>query len=256
MYEQILNQIGLNENQAIIYQTLIKSGHLPARNIVLKTGIKRGLVYKTLDQLLELGLIEKRDNIGTITLFFPSHPNKLKEILSKKEEDLKNIGSSFQKILAEFISSYNLFSGKPNVQFFEGIKGVEELYKDILYTKKDILLIRSTYDDKIPGFAELVKQQIKKQTAEQIKTRAITPTVRDTNYSIKRDKENLVERRMLEREKFTIPAQIIIYGNKVGITSYSNQMITTIIEDPGISETFRVLFETVWKTGKELRLTE
>jgi hypothetical protein len=42
------------------------------------------------------------------------------------------------------------------------------------------------------------------------------------------------------------PAQVVIYGNKVALTSFGDCMITTIIEDPSITKTFNMLFEVLW----------
>ena len=62
IYQQFLNQIGLTDDQASVYETLIQGGQMPARAITQKTAIKRGMIYKALDQLIEMGLVEKKDN--------------------------------------------------------------------------------------------------------------------------------------------------------------------------------------------------
>ncbi|TAN58360.1 hypothetical protein EPN15_01360 [Patescibacteria group bacterium] len=60
MFEQVLTQAGLTENQALIYEILVKNGLMPAGAVCKKTPLKRGLVYKILDELTEIGLVEKK----------------------------------------------------------------------------------------------------------------------------------------------------------------------------------------------------
>ncbi len=138
MYEQFLTQTGLTKEQATVYQNLIKEGFLLARKIALNTGLKRGLVYKTLEQLVDMGLVEKREDLGKIAIFHATHPSKLKELLGKREQELKTAETSLQGIMNQLVSDYNLFSGKPNVQFFEGVEGIKKVLEDSLSTQTEI----------------------------------------------------------------------------------------------------------------------
>ena len=81
MYEEILIKSGLTRDQAKIYEVLLKNGVLPASKISLKAGLKRGLGYKIIEQLVVLGLVEKIDK--KVALFAPNHPSKIKELLKK-----------------------------------------------------------------------------------------------------------------------------------------------------------------------------
>lgn len=47
-------------------------------------------------------------------------------------------------------------------------------------------------------------------------------------------------------EKLNIPAQVIVYGDKVAITNFKESMITVAVESKYIAETFRLMFEYMW----------
>jgi hypothetical protein len=49
-------------------------------------------------------------------------------------------------------------------------------------------------------------------------------------------------------DTFNIPAQILLYADKVAITAFDNQLMTTIIQNQAISNTFSLMFEFVWNT--------
>lgn len=253
LYTEQLVQSGLTSDQAIIYETLIKQGQMPASKITLKTGIKRGMVYKTLDLLAQMKLIEKIENKDKVTTFRPNHPSALSELIESNLQKINQTKSAIESVLGNMSSDFNLLSGKPNVRFFEGMKGIESLYEDINREKKDIKLIRSPFDNDREGFDDLIGEQIKKQIKYGINTKAITPLMHDSvETTTKFDKERLTERRFVSKEDLMIPAQIIIYGEKVAITSFKEHLMTTIIQNSDVKETFEKIFEFMWKNSKEI----
>ena len=247
--ENILKQAGLSEEQAVVYEALLEKGPQKASPLSTWTGVKRGLVYKILDQLGNIGLVEKKGGAGAVAVFSPNHPSLL---LDKIERDKKNLELSKEMVqvgLGGLSSKYNLIAGKPNVRFFEGEDGLASLYEDILIDGKDILLIRSFDDNQHPKIIQMVTEQIKNQVKKNIRVRTITPFVSDTKESfLNYDKNNLVERRIIPKGLLDIPSQIIIYGSqKVGITSFGKDMMTTIIDNTLIATTFKMLFEYIWQ---------
>lgn len=228
--------------------SLVSSGTLPARKIALQSGVNRSLVYKILKQLVEFGLVIENLVPSSVSTFTALHPSKLHSFIKKKEEDLKLADNALHETISTLGAQFNLTNKKPSVRFYEGVKGIEMLYKDILHTGKDIKLIRSPFDKNTQELEVLVNRQIKLQIENNIHVRIITPM--DVPYDEKlkkRDKAELVTRCRIPREEMNISAQIMIYGDKVALTSFQDCMITTIIEDKSITETFSILFEAIWK---------
>lgn len=246
--EKILIEAGLSEEQALTYQGLLERGPQKASLIASWTGIKRSLTYKILEQLEVLGLISKKGGTGTVTTFIANHPSLLLNKLEKDKKQLELATETVRFGLNSFVSQFNLQSGKPSVQFSEGLGGLKDVYKDILTEGVDILLIRSPHDNKYPEIIPIVTKQVADQVAKSIHTRAITPVVNTTQNTIQTaDALNLVTRKLIKLDEFNEPAQIIIYGKqKVAITSFGDQMISTIIDDPAIQSAFKALFEFIW----------
>jgi len=249
--EKILIEAGLSEEQAAVYSSLLDKGPLKAGSISSWTGIKRGLIYKVLDQLESMGLISKKGGEGTVAVFAPEHPSRLAEIMERKEKSIALAKETVMFSLGSLSSKFNLLSGKPNVQFFEGIEGIQKVYEDLLVEKNDILLIQSPFDADLPELKSIILKQIEKQVANNIHTRVITPLIEITKDWVHKDEENLVTRCIVPEKTFEIPAQIIIYGNKIGISSIKKPFITTIIEDANICDSFKIMFEYIWKVSQE-----
>ena len=246
--ENILIEAGLSEEQALIYNALLEKGPQKASVLAKWTGIKRSLVYKVLEQLEGMLLISKKGGSGSVAVFFPEHPSQILRFIEQKEKAIALSRETVAVSLGAFVSKYNLLSDKPNIQFYEGKKGIQSLYANILASNKDIFLIQSPHDREHPEIGDLISEQIKKQVHLNIKTKAITPLVDDTKLFVEQyDAKNLVERRIIKKEDFSAPAQIMIFGNKIGITSFDENMITTIIENEAISKTFIAMFDFIWK---------
>jgi len=246
MNEKILLGIGLSLEQAKIYLYLLEVGLAPAKVIASKTSLGRALAYKILDQLIELGLAEKREDIGSIARFSATHPKKLKELAEDREEKAKEAKLAFENTYGFLASSFNLLSGKPNIQFFEGVAGLQRVYSDILEEGKDIRVVSSPAEDR-KGVLHLIREQIEKQAEKNIRTKSINPSGdHEPATPVSEDEKYLITRKIVPEEHLRIPAQIIIYGEKVAITNFKEGLVTVVMESKYIRETFEKMFEYIW----------
>ncbi len=247
----MLVQSGLSSQQAALYTVLVKHGSLPASRASSLAGISRTLAYKVLDELEIIGLITKKDEKGSVARFSAAHPLKLKEFTEKRLNEAKDAKIALEGTLSSLISDFNTVAGQPGVRILEGIAGIGELYEDQLNERQPIRLIRSPQDDVIPELKGMVQKQILEQAKLGISVRAITPLTKSTPFRIiSSDKERLVERRIIPIEIFSLPAQVVIYANKVAITSYEGLVMTTLIENVAIKRTFEILFEYIWNKAE------
>ncbi len=248
MNEKILTDCGLTSEQAKIYTYLLGNGLTPAKQIALKTGVGRALTYKVIEQLTSLDLVEKRDNIGKIALFLPKHPRNLRDMVEKKKQGLNHAFTDLTTIFGTLSSEFNALLGKPNIQFYEGIEGIQKVHEDILEISQDILVISSPIDEGRQEVLHLIKEQIEKQVAKNIKTKAIAQHKDGQKVAtpIHEDEKYLITRKKVPLEKLNIPAQIILYGDKVAITNFKEGIVTVVIESKYITETFRVMFDYIW----------
>ena len=250
MNEKILTQLGLTTEEIAVYNFLLQNGITPAKIISNKTGIGRALTYKILDQLVAKSLVRKREDLGKIALFSPAHPEQLKKIAETKKAEAEETLHSLGETYGSLTSAYNLLNGKPNVQFFEGVNGLRHVYDDILDAGQDIRVISAPVDEGRKEVLHLIREQIEKQAAQKIQTKTINPAGdHEPATPISEDEKYLITRKMVPSEKLHIPAQIIIYGDKVAITNFKEGLITIAIESKYIRETFEKMFEYIWNHG-------
>jgi len=248
MSKKILEQIGLSEEQAKVYSCLINKGILSARKISTETGITRSLIYKIIKQLIDLELVSEHEHGGKISKFNALPPINLQKLVDKQKEDASLATNAMSEALSTLGAQFNLACGKPSVRFYEGLEGIKTLNQDIIHTKVDLKIIRSPLDNDNDDLEKKAKKLLSNRAEKGIKTKLIVP-IKNTPSTItpEWDKTHHIERKRVSREELLNPAQVIIYGNKVAFTSFTDCMITTIIEDSSVQKTMEMLFDSLWE---------
>lgn len=247
MLKETLIAVGLSEEEAVIYLALLEHGALSPASIAKLTPIKRTYVYKICDGLKEKGLISTLQK-GRSKAYAPLSPDYLLTLAERKKQEAEENKNGIERLLSSLKEKYKAVDEKPIVQVYEGLEGLKKVYRDILEEKDDILLLRSFYDDKRPDLDTLITQQIGSQIKEGIHVRTITPLEDQTKeIFLKHDELHLVKRHIIHSTKFQLPSQVIIYKEKVAIISLKKAIISTLIDNKDISDTFRMLFEFMWE---------
>lgn len=133
MYLAILEELGLSQNEAKIYETLLIEGESTVSAISNKSKIHRRNIYDSMSRLIEKGLvfqvIGKGDN-----LYRPVEPNKLMELVDEKRRKL-------DKIMPNLIEEYK---AKPHLEaayIYKGVEGFKNYLRDMLSTQDDAYFI-------------------------------------------------------------------------------------------------------------------
>lgn len=251
-YSPTLVQAGLEPNQAAIYEVLIKNGSLPAGKIYQKTPLKRGLVYKVLDELVDIGLVSKKDEPGKVAIFEPAHPLKLKELAEQKEKEAKTAQSALEGVLGNLTSAFNLAVGKPGVQFYEGQDGIKRVLNDSLRSRSEIYSY-ADIESIVKYIDDINQDYVAKRERLKIKKRGILLDTPFTRQYLANYHKTVTQTRLIKYN--APPFQIVmqIYDGKVSYISLGDKrMIGVIIEDKHIYDTHKYLFEYMWLTATDL----
>src|SRR5271155_5624801 len=125
-YLEIFEKLGLNKNEAQIYELLLNSGPLGVKPILFRTKLKRGNAYYHLDSLKAKGLVETQTERGK-TIFIAKHPEQLELLLAQQKAALAAAEEDLHKTLPGLRSMFQLATTKPGVKFFEGKEGIIQI---------------------------------------------------------------------------------------------------------------------------------
>jgi sugar-specific transcriptional regulator TrmB len=219
MKNTILESLGLDKHEKEIYTYLLKNGVSSPTQIENGSQTHRPIVYKSLESLMDKGLVTKSSK-GKRHQFLAESPEKLEGLF-------KNLENNYLSEIEDLYSYYEVGkSEKPEVVYSKGFKAIQNSYSDIVNTLKK--------DGKYYRYASTTASNREKYLP--------------VDYREKRDKKGL-ERLIITNKKSskenvrlgsrvkTLPDELdflddnfgqIIYGNKVAIIDYESQFVTTI----------------------------
>lgn len=264
MYEQYLKNAGLTEVQAEIYENLLIQGEAKASEIGKRIKRPRGVVYKGLDELLLLGLVEKIEN-KAITRFRAEHPSSLEKVLIEKEKKIKNEveekrrrlereKSSVLNNLPDLISAFNLISNKPGVKYFENEEGIKRVLSHIADNfapdTEIISFVKVFPPESEKEINEALDSFIKKRINKNVKTRVISIDSAEGKILKDNDQKSLRETRLVQSKNLPLDfpgGEIFIYNNEIcSIMMEKNTFFAFSIQDKCIAQLLKAFFESEW----------
>lgn len=246
MDQQKFKNIGLNQAQADILDILFEKGEMKANEIARAANRSRGIIYKELDELVKLNLVEKKDKVGQVSRFRAVHPKKFEEFFKNKELSLKKERHDFMKNLPDLTSLYNLSSHRPGVKFFEDYDGLREVVFDTLNSRTEILTFSDSHALRANPDLKTINEEYQKLRAEKmIKKRIIVPETARKYFE--HSESETVKIKLLKKEYFPFNSTMQIYDNKVSFETTTPEKLTAIlIEDENIYKLHKLLFESIW----------
>lgn len=127
----ILKNFGLSEKEIAVYLALVELGPSSVRDISAKSKVNRGTSYDILKSLITLGVVSYY-NKESKQYFIAEQPEKLLSAIDQKKEDLEEVRKNIEQSLPLIKTLFEKQGGKPVVKFYEGSKGVRQIFEDVL----------------------------------------------------------------------------------------------------------------------------
>lgn len=251
---EILVKTGLTQVQAEIYSFLIENGDHKASDIGKKIKRPRGVAYKGLEELMDLGLVEKIET-KKITQFRAEHPSKLEKLMAKKEKNIQQDKKNLISALPSFVSSFNLLNNKPGVRYFEGKKGVMEVLDHIANNfkpKSEIIsfvkVLSTDFEQELNGaFTNFIKKRLELV----VKTRVIAINTSEGIKLQENDVKLLRETRLVDIKKLPLDfpgGEIFIYDDEIcAVMLEKNTFFAFTVQNKSIAQLLKAFFESEWE---------
>src|SRR3989338_8403891 len=245
----ILEEFGLSDKETKVYLSLLELGPSPARAIARTSGINRGTAYDLLKKLVDIGLASfyRKGKHH----FAAEPPERLIEALDDKQKHLERLKDKVTEKLPEFKAMFGKQGGRPTIRGYEGFKGVKKILEDVLNTltelkeKEYYVYSSSTAKDRQSIYQDLPDFNTKRiEKGINVKTISL-----GEGGSL----SGLDDRKWLAAGKSkSTSTHAILYGGKVahiGLDA-SGFAFGVIIENDGIFETQKLIFQQNWKRLK------
>ncbi len=247
MYSEILTQLDLSKNEAILYETLLRLGEASAGTLSTKSHVNRRNVYDSLNRLIEKGLIFEI-HAGRDIAYQAVDPKKLLEKVDEKRV-------AIEKILPDLEKLYCNESHQEDVYVYRGLEGWKNYLQNILRIGKDVYTIGGKgawSDPRLRAFFTLFEEQAKKKSImfhilydAEVREQAsnITSMLKSTH-------------RFLPK-KCSSPAAIDIFGDHVVISTtpkldtIDEHASFTVIVNQKIADAHRIWFKGLWEIAEK-----
>lgn len=246
----ILKNIGLSEAEIKIYDVLLKSGVMPANEIIKRTGLKKGDCYNKIYDLVQINFIEEFSKAKK-KHFRLAHPQVIEDYIHNKLKNISDTQREISALLPGVLSTYNLTYHKPGVKYFEGEEAINRIVEDSLTAKTEIYsyVDSEAIDKYLPNINKAYKKRRQSLTVKKKIIVADTPYYRQHFKNI--DK-SVTEVRFIKHNLTKFAVNAMMYDNKISyITMQENSNIGIIIEDPLICKLQRSLFEFNWSCASD-----
>jgi LmbE family N-acetylglucosaminyl deacetylase/predicted transcriptional regulator len=246
MIPELLVRMGLTSAQANTYLELVKAGSLTPPQLAKRIAESRTTAYMALSRLEEVGLAMKQAGAKKQT-YEPASPSALEKFLAGRQRELAETERAYREAMPNLLSYYYTYRGKPGVRFFEGGDGLEKLYEDILRTREEVDVVRTTADQEYFGDGRdpetMLGRYLNQRSKLGIRSQLLAPALPGPMEWAKANDVRLKRKVTWHPPKaYTAPVEVNVYGKKVSFISFGDETVGTIIESPQIAEAMRELY--------------
>ncbi|NTW46293.1 MAG: hypothetical protein HGB18_04575 [Candidatus Moranbacteria bacterium] len=237
---EVLRKSGIDGKKSDVYLACLETGKATAYAIAKRTGLRRPTVYDILDRLMKEGLVYRSVAKGT-RYYSPADPEALLERTRRQ-------GRELAAVMPELQALYTGPKVKPVIRHFEGKDGIAEMHEDSLRSlrKGDEILgyVGEDIMKYLPAYAE---DYVRRRVEKGIVFRGIYKRSRDFDPYMEKNREQLRIGIVLPEAAFPLGNETNIYGNKVAVANYGNEMFGMLIESKQFADSQRAIFELAWK---------
>ncbi len=247
MRKQLYVSLGLSQKEAVIYELLLTNGEMAARDVELQTGFKKN-TYALVKQLEKRKLLVKIERQKRI-YYQPAPPANLKSLAKTQLKSAQAHVGTLLELLPTMDALYRESVDRPTVRYVEGEDGLKEMYGELYaqeipesYGCLDVAAVEKAIPQYMTG--ELIPKRIENEN------KAFALLVDDERGREIASKDEVQNREsiLLDPEKYPIPAEISVYGNKVVLLSFKKGAVTGLMVDnqdiaTSLTSLYRFLFE-------------
>ncbi len=247
MYENLLQNIGLTENETKTYLALLKIGQSSSSQIVNAAQVSSGKIYETLEKLFSKGLVSI-SKINGVKHFQASKVESLidfideqKTQLEKKEEEIKHILPQLESMQFKKMQPFQS-------ETLKGIRSIKPLIEELFQKANKPILVMGLRGTKRKVYNNFWWHLIQKYINNKKEAKYLFSENTSTYYS-KIKKSTSIN---IKFNTGISPSAIDIVDDHILIFNYEETELQCIhIHNKAIAQSFRTFFESLWKQAKE-----
>ncbi len=249
MHWDVLQQIGLNKNEAKIYEALLDLGDASASAIASAGKVNRRNVYDAIKNLQRRNLVSRVRGVNQ-QLYRAAHPKKLMHILQQQRQRAADAIPSLEKVYQSHIPSEQAFISR-------GVEGVRNFWKYVLSQNDAAYFVGGKGDWHDPRIEQARKQYFSDAhrrgiILSGIFDHEILKTGREIYSQYDTNAIRFFPEEYSTNATFDVCGDRVLLFSMAGQQDMANVSIYNIISKP-LADSFRVWFKYLWKNAQSLQ---
>ena len=244
-WQKYLQTLGLTDAESKVYLYSLKAGPMPVLEIARSVELSRVTIYNVIETLTKSGLMTSVQK-GKKLLYTAEPPERIMALANNKinsmQATVKEINNNIEEL--KLMQS----GDKPVVKMYEGTEAYQAIQQDMLVSKIEESREFGNLDDIERIYPIRYNEKFfKKMDTRNFKRKIFFITTKEDT----KEKENTIRRDQTNKDilyskKGDFHGDIVIYNNKVWISSFKGKQITVMIEDDEIANTMKFGFDKMW----------
>ena len=250
--KQILKQLNFSNKEASVYLAALAMGNGSVAELSKRSKIKRPTTYVVLEKLKEMSLISLSEKGGK-QIFASLGPEKLLNHIEQEKKVLIENEIELKRELPKLQALGKKDSAVPLIKYYEGKNNVWNMISDMVESRQiSWIIVPGKYFD-IYGKEKMMNRIIRRRSQIGNKAFMISDHHPEEIKLWKRDETDIREYRFLPELK-QLEVSIYLYGNKVALLFLTEPYNGLLIENKGLFDVFKFMFDSLWKEleGKNL----
>lgn len=239
MFEKYLQEIGLNEKEAIVYISLLQVDNASVIEIANKTKINRSTVYVVLDGLMKKGLVTEIQ-IGKKVHYQAESPERLGTFVERQRIVFEERSKRLNDIIPQIKSMQREQGQRPVLKYFEGREAALNSNLDFFNTE----------DKEGIGYfifnRDLIEEVFKQEEIQEIQKIRPNKNIKGKSIYVATKTElsstEMTERKKIDGEKYPILCDVSIYEDRVQFVTLGSKLSSIFLQSKDVAETLKSLF--------------
>jgi sugar-specific transcriptional regulator TrmB len=245
---KVIEQLGLGDKHAIVYESLIKKPSAAPLELSRETKLNRSSLYRYLEDLRELGLVELL--LGDKSSSYKANPEGLSQYLVSEESRVEGLKKSIPKLVKE-LGETKVTAGS-EVKYYQGTEGLKQMLWNVVNQKDEFLGLGYQNWNATVGknYADKLRQ---KMLDNKLRSREILNEVDDSFAftDLGKGYNQVYEHRAIDPNILKINHDTYIYGDVFAYYyHYEDEYFGVEIHNKEIARTERQTFEILWGLSK------
>lgn len=236
----LLAPFGLKPEEAQIYLHLLENGYKSALQISRELKIGRTKVYRIVDKLKDVKLVNERmDDLGM--KFGAASYKQLELMIVEKEQELETLKRA-QPVLFEQLEQLTTNPGiKTDATYLQGEEGLRQALENAGNAQEEILHLESGEMIAYVN-ADMLRRVKEEWRRRKLKVRTLS------NFRADASGFSNEQQRLVEPEKMTILFEMYVYNDTLLLCHVDKGEITCVeVHNRAIADQHRQMFEFVWQ---------